>query len=260
MKTLFLTASAIGIALAAASPAAAQTCVGNCGTLGPDGVVTAPPNGQPTYGYVSTASGVAGAGKIAGIGDATRTGSEATTALFSATAGDSLAFYFNYVTSDGGGTFTDYAFAELLNAAGSNVAYLFTARTQPTGDTSPGFGLPANDSTLTPGTSAIIPGGPQWSPLGVDSGKCFAAGCGYTGWIKSDYTIADTGSYLIRFGVTNIGDNIYASGLAYAGVTVAGVPVGGVPEPTTWAMMIIGLGAVGGAMRTRSRRVSFATA
>ncbi|MFM9828782.1 MAG: PEPxxWA-CTERM sorting domain-containing protein [Sphingomonas sp.] len=31
---------------------------------------------------------------------------------------------------------------------------------------------------------------------------------------------------------------------------------GGVPEPTTWALMIVGFGAVGGAMRTRRSKVS----
>jgi hypothetical protein len=36
--------------------------------------------------------------------------------------------------------------------------------------------------------------------------------------------------------------------------------VGGVPEPASWAMMLVGFGAVGGAIRSQRRKVSFATA
>ena len=35
---------------------------------------------------------------------------------------------------------------------------------------------------------------------------------------------------------------------------------GGVPEPASWAMMLVGFGAVGGAIRGQRRKVSFATA
>ena len=63
----------------------AQTCVGNCGTSGPDGVVTAPPGGT-TYNYVSTNGGVAGSGQLAGEGGTN--GSTYMTSVFSAGAGD----------------------------------------------------------------------------------------------------------------------------------------------------------------------------
>jgi hypothetical protein len=187
------------------------------------------------------------------------TGSSYLTQTFSAAAGDSLDLFFNYVTSDGA-SFSDYAFAELLQN-GTNVAYLFTARTQPSGDTSPGFGLPPNSSTLNPGSTPIIPGAPLWSPLGTSSGNCFDLGCGYTGWIQSTYQIGSAGTYQLRFGVTNFADNGFDSGLAFAGVSINDVPIpGGVPEPATWAMMIGGMGVVGGAMRRRrvSTKVSFA--
>ena len=244
-------ASALLSAVLGASSASASSCTGNCGNLGPDGVVTAPPAGGPTYGYVSSSGGAYGAGQVAGAGGTN--GSEYITDLFGAAAGDPLKFHFNYVTSDGAG-YSDYAFSELLDAADSHVAWLFTARTTPSGDTSPGFGLPANDSTLSPASTPINPGATTWSPLGGSSGSCWSAGCGNTGWIESTYSIASGGNYKIRFGVTNYGDTAYDSGLAFAGVTVAGnpVPIGGaVPEPATWAMMIGGFGLVGGAMRRR---------
>ena len=41
------------------------TCIGECGSLGADGDVTAPPSG-PTYAYVTTNGGEDGAGPLAG--------------------------------------------------------------------------------------------------------------------------------------------------------------------------------------------------
>jgi hypothetical protein len=40
--------------------------------------------------------------------------------------------------------------------------------------------------------------------------------------------------------------------MAFSGITVGGKPVeGAIPEPGTWAMMLMGFGAVGFAMRRR---------
>ncbi|WP_414902060.1 PEPxxWA-CTERM sorting domain-containing protein [Sphingomonas flavalba] len=56
--------------------------------------------------------------------------------------------------------------------------------------------------------------------------------------------------------------NDFAVDDVYLGTTsiVNPGPIGGVPEPATWAMMILGMGAVGGAMRRRKGNmpVSFA--
>lgn len=243
--------ASFAIAAALGTAASASTCVGNCGVLGADGVVVAPPGGG-TYGYVTTSGGASGAGQISSVGGTN--GSEFTTSFFSAAASDNLQFQFNFVTSDGSG-YADYAFAELLDGSSSHVAWLFTARTQPSGDTSPGFGLPANDSVLTPLTSPIIGGGPAWSPLGGSSGGCWSGGCGYTGWIQSDYTVASAGTYALRFGVTNWGDSAYDTGLAYAGANIGGSVIdtgGGVPEPTAWALMIMGFGLTGAMLRRRN--------
>jgi hypothetical protein len=105
------------------------------------------------------------------------------------------------------------------------VAILFTARTQESGTIVPGQGLPGVEATLNPASVPIIDGAPVWEPLGADSGACFAAGCGFTGWINSTYEITEAGNYVLRFGVSNWTDTGYQSGMAFSGITVGGVPV-----------------------------------
>jgi hypothetical protein len=240
MKVLkFLVFATVLVALSSVTTHA-QTCVGNCGTDTPNGVVTSPPIGGPNYSYVSTNGGVSHGGflpsGLATPSNATN-GSTATTATFTATAGSLLQFDFNFITSDGSG-FPDFGWAALETTGGAPMALIFSAQTTPTGNTVPGTGLPplAPGVTLIPASSAIIPGGPAWDQLGSWSGHCYAAGCGYTGWIQEDYTIPTAGTYELAFGVSNANDTIYDTGLAYSGVEINGVPVGA-PEPSTLLML-----------------------
>jgi hypothetical protein len=132
------------------------TCVGTCGSLGSDGVVTLSPTGNSSYQYVSTTNGTNGVGSLpsGSLGSETN-GSTLATTVFSATAGTALNFYFNFVTSDGAG-YADYAWAELYDSANNPVSLLFTARTLSSGTIVPGFGMPAPNATLTPGSVPII--------------------------------------------------------------------------------------------------------
>jgi hypothetical protein len=254
--------AAAALSLPAVS-ASAAVCAGACGTAAADGDVTLSPSGASTYGWISTFGGVAGGGQLSSVGGTD--GSSFTTSVFTANAGDNLQYYFNFVSSDGQDgvgqfIFEDYAFVQLLDGdTGTPLAMLFNARTEPTGAIVPGSGLPpiSPGVTLTPDPVTMSPGsgptgGPNWSPLGSYSGQCWGPGCGLTGWIKSDYTVATAGNYKLVFGVTNWGDTIYDTGLAFSGLNIGGVPIeDSVPEPAVWWMMIIGFGALGAALRSR---------
>ena len=254
---IVLGAGGYGLAYAGPVPGG-YTCLGGCGTDAvPDGNVPIPPSGDTTVLYVTTTGGLpAPNGQIAGgypVGNTN--GSLLTSPTFTAAAGAPLTFYFDYTTSDGSG-FPDYAWSQLYTSGGTLVATLFTAATQPSGNISPGQGLPANQATLTPPTSAIIPGQTTWSALGSWSGACYLGvgqGCGTTGWIQSTYDIANAGSYYVEFGATNANDTLYDSGLAIDGLAVSGTPITGTPEPASMALLgaaLIGFGVIRRRQRT----------
>lgn len=226
---------------------AGWSSLGNAGTLGANGVVTASPQGG-SYQYVSTSGGISGLGLglgSEGYGSET-TGSAATTGAFNATAGDDLQFYFNYVTSDGAG-YADYAWVRLLDAARNPYATLFTARTTPDGDTVPGYEMPDLDPrvSLDPISTEIIPGAPVWSALGDNSGTCYHVGCGYTDWIGMTYTFEDSGIFFLEFGVVNWDDDNFSSGLAFDGIVVGGVAIDPQPVSAPGTLTLFGIALLG---------------
>jgi hypothetical protein len=235
------------------------TCTGNCSVAGANGDVTISPLGNSQYGYVSSENGVNGVSPF-NLGSETD-GSKLVSSVFTATAGDNLQFYFNYITSDGS-SFTDYAWARLLNASdNTQAALIFTARTQPTGNIIPGQDMPTPDAVV-PNAPIIIgtgtAGGPVWSALGTtDSGDCYDVGCGLTGWILSSFQIAASGNYLLEFGVTDWGDSAFSSGLAFDGITLGGKPIdppANVPVPA--AAWLFGSALVGLLKSTRRKRMA----
>ena len=119
--------------------------------------------------------------------------------------------------------------------------------TPPTSPITPGSGTQCGNSCNDPA------GGPVWAELGGSSGNCWAVGCGLTGWIESEFTGEAAGAYTLEFGVSNSNDTLYDSGLAFAGVEVGGNPVP-TPEPSTWALMLVGLAGLGFLGHRRSRK------
>ncbi len=229
------------------------TCAGNCGTnTAADGDVTLAP-GFSSYQWISTNGGVNGGGTLpVGSTGLETDGSLANTPTFSVNSGDDLNFYFNYITSDGDG-FPEYAWAGLFSG-GIFDFLLFNARTTPTGDTVPGFGLPGLGAgvTLDPASTAIIPNETDFSPLGGDSGGCWAAGCGNTGWIEMGYTFTTGGTYSLGFGVTNANDTAFDSAFAFAGVSINDVVIdqpSTVPVPSS--LLLLGMGLAGITYRRR---------
>ncbi|MDR2111673.1 MAG: NF038132 family protein [Candidatus Accumulibacter sp.] len=244
------------------------------GAAMPNGDVQASPEGGG-YGYVTTAGALSvGNNQCGGISlglgvspenfGCEKNGSLLQSSAFSASKGDDLQFYFNYITSDGA-NFSDYAWVRLINTATNDLTLLFTARTTAGDNTVPGSGMPGIDPNVTIGATPIqsgsgtsewetkegTGGGPKWHGLDTYSGLCYDQGCGLTGWIQANYEFVEDGAYIIEFGVVNWGDTRYDSGLAFDAITLNGRDLVSVPEPVSLALFALGLAGLA-ALRRRA--------
>lgn len=247
---LTISAMAFGQAFEDGLPAG-WVCEGACGVLGVNGVVELSPQGGQKYGYVVTEPGGPHGLALEGVGGEGEpaSGSRLRSVPFTAETGQELSFYFNYITSEGG-FFSDYAWARLLDHELEEVALLFTARTSPDESTVPGFEMPPIDSMIEPSEVDVVAEETSWSPLGEDSDECWSQGCGHTGWVKSTYSFAESGQYVIEFGVVNWVDELFQSGLAFDGITLDDDLIG-VEQFTVTAVA-----GAGGVVSPQSRRVS----
>ena len=75
----------------------------------------------------------------------------------------------------------------------------------------------------------------------------FQSGCGYCKWDNIGVSFGGIAKSIDFGGGANF--------VAYDDVTFGSATAGGVPEPATWAMMLLGFGVIGGAMRHRRRTV-----
>jgi hypothetical protein len=264
-------------------------CIGTCGTntdVAGTSVVSSPSGAS--YGWISTVNGFDNISPFnpdgsptGGTGGGNTNGSVLQSSTFYASAGETLKYNFNYITSDGG-TYSDYAWTRILNASDkSQAALIFTARTNTDTNANviPGFGL-ANPNTTLARTALIIDNyngtqfsaggaGPAWSPLGGSSEQCWYSGCGYTGWVGTSFSFEASGNYILEFGVTNWDDTAYDSGLAFNSVKIRNSKgmefeiddtsrefgsVSSVPEPETYAMLLAGLGLIGAAVKRRKAK------
>jgi hypothetical protein len=277
-------AALVALAAAVALPASASaqafnngligTCTGNCGTIGANGNIgLSGLAGSTAHGYVSSAGNAVNAaannigfnlGASLPPGQTGETnGSKLTYNFNIANPNTSLSFKFQYISSDGTSSFIEYGYARLRDLVNNSSIILFHARTTPTGNIVPGFGLPPIAATISPATTPVIAGQTTWSPLEGNSGQCYnpnnlpnnGSGCGRTGWIDASYNVAAAGQYQLEFGVINWGDTLFDAGMAFDfAIGQGGTPVidpNPVPEPMTVSLLVAGLAGLGVAARRR---------
>jgi hypothetical protein len=107
----------------------------------------------------------------------------------------------------------------------------------------------AHTGDTTEGWQVSIDGDTQDSVDKANASK------GFNGWFTDSFTFTyDGGSDVLSFLATGTGTAAQPPFALLDDVSVEAV-TGGVPEPATWAMMLLGIGGLGGALRMRRRQL-----
>jgi len=214
--TNLLGMAALGAAFAAAGGAQAATFTYSTdfsSGVGAEWAISAPVN-----------SGAAGIlGELAGPGDVSATLSQSSVGASAANAGTLTFDLLGFRSIDGAGGFADT------------------------------FNLVINGATVFQAQFAMGGGGGE--VVIINSNGATYTGVGNLRSIVVPFTVL-AGANTLQFAYANLQDGIdEAWGLDNVAfrATVADAPTGGVPEPATWAMMILGFGAAGTALRSRRR-------
>ena len=160
---------------------------------------------------------------------------------------DSDSLFFNYVFGSEeyneyvGSNFND-AFQLLLNGPGFTDVNLAQI---------PGGGGPVSINNVNNGSNSVYFNDNSLGayPFELD---------GFTDVLTASATGLTAGAtYTLSFIVGDVGDTRYDSAVLIQGGTVGTTqtPPGAVPEPSTWAMMLLGFGAVGYTMRRRRKGI-----
>ena len=166
------------------------------------------------------------------------------------------AFVTGTISNSGGGSFDTaaegYLFGGTTAGLGEGVySTLSQSFTLKAGGTITGYaGFLSNDYTPYNDDAYVAVNGISlltWDVAGVGD-------YGASGWIPFSFTAITAGVYTLELGVANRVDNKQSSQAVIDGVQVSGAVV---PEPASWALMVLGFGAAGTALRSRRRQVSF---